>query len=152
MLKEDKDQNSGRLSDQFVIQFYKERLLSMPCQNQVILHDRITYIIQLLQGFVVDGFPKTYTQAKQLFDLEEMEEPEQEGATAVTYNQLIMPGKDLGQEILTNLIYILFIEVVISLTATDDFLKQRVINLPESVVSGTHNNEEGYITKSYAWL
>ena len=34
-------------------------------------------------------------------------------------------------------------EVVISLNGMDDFLKQRVINLPESVVSGTHNNEEG---------
>lgn len=92
----------------------------------------------------MDGFPKTYTQAKQLFDLEEMEEPEQEGATAVTYNQLIMPGKELktGNLDLSHMFY-KFIEVVISLTATDDFLKQRVINLPESVVSGTHNNEEG---------
>ena len=35
MLKEDKDQNNGRLSDQYIIQFYKEKLLSMPCQNQV---------------------------------------------------------------------------------------------------------------------
>jgi len=35
LLKEDKDQNNGRLSDQYIIQFYKERLLSMPCQNQV---------------------------------------------------------------------------------------------------------------------
>jgi len=32
---------------------------------------------------------------------------------------------------------------VVSLTGTDDFLKHRVINLPENVVSGTHNNEEG---------
>lgn len=35
ILKEDKDQNNGRLSDQYIIQFYKEKLLSMPCQNQV---------------------------------------------------------------------------------------------------------------------
>jgi hypothetical protein len=32
---------------------------------------------------------------------------------------------------------------VISLDATDDFLKARVMNLPESVVAGTHNTEEG---------
>jgi len=37
LLKEDKDQNNGRLSDQYIIQFYKEKLLSMPCQNQVTL-------------------------------------------------------------------------------------------------------------------
>lgn len=113
MLKEDKDTNNGRLSDMYIIQFYKERLLSMPCQNQ---------------GFVLDGFPKTYGQAKQLFDQEEIEEPDPE-ATTLTYNQLIMP------------------EVVVSLTAADNFLKQRVINLPESVVSGTHNNEEGFIRR-----
>lgn len=27
--------------------------------------------------------------------------------------------------------------------ASDDFLKSRVMNLPESVVAGTHNTEEG---------
>ena len=27
--------------------------------------------------------------------------------------------------------------------ATDEFLKNRVMNLPESVVAGTHNTEEG---------
>ena len=34
-------------------------------------------------------------------------------------------------------------EVVVSLDATDEFLKERVMNLPESVVAGTHNTEEG---------
>lgn len=40
-------------------------------------------------------------------------------------------------------IFFLSIEKVISLDATDDFLKARVMNLPESVVAGTHNTEEG---------
>ena len=30
-----------------------------------------------------------------------------------------------------------------SLEAPDEFLKNRVMNLPESVVAGTHNTEEG---------
>lgn len=30
-----------------------------------------------------------------------------------------------------------------SLDAGDEFLKNRVMNLPESVVAGTHNTEEG---------
>lgn len=32
-----------------------------------------------------------------------------------------------------------------SLEAPDEFLKNRVMNLPESVVAGTHNTEEGKI-------
>lgn len=41
------------------------------------------------------------------------------------YNRLIMP------------------EVVISLDAGDEFLKERVMNLPQAIVEGTHNNEKG---------
>jgi len=51
-IREAKEQNNGRLDDQLVIQFFKEKLLSKPCQNQ---------------GFIVDGFPKTLEQAKDLF-------------------------------------------------------------------------------------
>lgn len=36
-------------------------------------------------------------------------------------------------------------EVVISLDASDEFLKDRVMNLPQAVVEGTHNNEKGKI-------
>lgn len=35
--------NNNKLTDSKVLQFYKEKLHSMPCQNQ---------------GFVLDGFPK----------------------------------------------------------------------------------------------
>ncbi len=52
LLKEDMEANNGRYSEQYILQFYKSKLLSMPCQNQ---------------GFILDGFPKTYDQAKILF-------------------------------------------------------------------------------------
>ena len=42
----------GRLEDQYVIRFIREKLKSMPCRNQ---------------GYILDGFPKTYDQAKDLF-------------------------------------------------------------------------------------
>lgn len=42
----------GRLDDMYIIKFIKKKLLSMPCQNQ---------------GFILDGFPKTYLQTKDLF-------------------------------------------------------------------------------------
>ena len=38
-------------------------------------------------------------------------------------------------------------EVVVSLDALDEFLKSRVMNLPESVVAGTHNTEEGKLLR-----
>lgn len=52
VLKEDLEENEGRYSEQYIIDFYKKKLSSMPCQNQ---------------GFVLDGFPKTYDQAKVIF-------------------------------------------------------------------------------------
>ena len=51
-LKEMKEQNNGRLEDQQVIAFFREKLHSKPCQNQ---------------GFILDGYPKTMDQAKELF-------------------------------------------------------------------------------------
>lgn len=52
------------------------------------------------------------------------EDDEGGGEVAPQYNKLIMP------------------ELVISLDATDEFLKERVINLPQAEVEGTHNDEK----------
>ena len=38
-------------------------------------------------------------------------------------------------------------EWVISLEAPDEFLKERVMNLPENLVAGTHNTEEGLLRR-----
>jgi len=43
---------TGQLDEQHVMDIIREKLNSMPCRNQ---------------GFVLDGYPKTYTQAKELF-------------------------------------------------------------------------------------
>ncbi|XP_031567964.1 adenylate kinase 7-like [Actinia tenebrosa] len=111
-LIESKDQNNGHYEDQYIIRFFRDKLHSMPCQNQ---------------GFIMDGYPKTYEQAKELFAVEEGEAEEED--SAVNYDKLIMP------------------EVIVSLEASDDFLKTRVMNLPESVVAGTHNTEEGLMRR-----
>ena len=39
---------------------------------------------------------------------------------------------------------ILCLEFVISLNASDEFLRNRVMHLPEASVTGTHNTEEGF--------
>ncbi|XP_062406783.1 adenylate kinase 7-like [Sardina pilchardus] len=78
----------------------KERLNSMPCRNH---------------GLVLDGFPDTYTEAKDFFYYDDfamgLEEP-RPGQNSFDPN--IMP------------------EYIFSLDATDEFLKERVLKLPES--------------------
>ncbi|NXN24747.1 KAD7 kinase, partial [Nycticryphes semicollaris] len=110
-IKENMEQNSGRLDDQYVIKFVKDKLKSMPCSNQ---------------GYVLDGFPETYDQAKDLFYCNE-EEEEEIKSKIPKFNKLIAP------------------EFVISLTASDKFLINRIINLPESVVAGTHYTQDQFL-------
>lgn len=55
---------------------------------------------------------------------EDGEEDEEQGDN-LQYNKLTMPG------------------TIISLDASDEFLKERVMNLPQIEVEGTHNTEEG---------
>ena len=59
----------------------------------------------------MDGFPKTYDQAKALY-----EELEEDGEALGTADPLTVP------------------ELVIDFVATEDFLKQRMMSLPEEVV------------------
>ncbi|NWU50256.1 KAD7 kinase, partial [Dromas ardeola] len=108
-IKESMEQNSGRLDDQYVIKCVKDKLKSMPCRNQ---------------GYVLDGFPETYDQAKDLFNCNEDEEIKSKIPKCDT---LITP------------------EFVISLTASDKFLINRIINLPESVVAGTRYTQDRFL-------
>ncbi|XP_030577485.1 adenylate kinase 7-like isoform X2 [Archocentrus centrarchus] len=95
--------NQGRLADHLLFEIMEERLNSKPCKNQ---------------GFVLDGFPETYEQAKMIFsdvnedagneDLELM-------SKAPAYKEKITP------------------EYVFALDASDEFLTRRVQGLPESV-------------------
>eukprot|EP00002_Diphylleia_rotans_P001374 TRINITY_DN1076_c0_g1_i1.p1 TRINITY_DN1076_c0_g1~~TRINITY_DN1076_c0_g1_i1.p1 ORF type:complete len:685 (-),score=196.94 TRINITY_DN1076_c0_g1_i1:550-2604(-) len=74
------------------------------------------------QGYVLDGFPKTLSQTTALFgggeanDDEEQEQPDPH----------------------------VFPEYMIDLEAPEEELKKRLMALPESQVTGTHNTEEGF--------
>ncbi|NXR93039.1 KAD7 kinase, partial [Hypocryptadius cinnamomeus] len=76
------------------------------------------------QGYVLDGFPETYEQAVDLF-----KEEEEEGAIGKMpkFNQIIIP------------------EFIFSLIASDEFLINRIIKLPESEVAGTHYTENEFL-------
>ncbi|XP_037687843.1 adenylate kinase 7 isoform X2 [Choloepus didactylus] len=111
-VKESMEQNAGRLEDQYINRFMKEKLKSMPCRNQ---------------GYILDGYPKTYDQAKDLFSQEEDEEEEEVRGKMFPFDKLIIP------------------EFVCSLDASDEFLKERVMNLPESSVAGTHYSQDRFL-------
>ena len=51
-INESKEENNGRIGDNYVLRFIKEKMHSKPCQHQ---------------GFILDGYPKTMEQARDLF-------------------------------------------------------------------------------------
>uniref|UniRef100_A0A674F4W9 Adenylate kinase 7b n=1 Tax=Salmo trutta TaxID=8032 RepID=A0A674F4W9_SALTR len=112
-LKENMDQNGGRLDDQYVIRIMRDKLKSKQCRNQ---------------GFVLDSFPKTYEQAKDLFYADD-DEPEDMRSKIPPFNKKIIP------------------EFVFSLDTSDAFLKNRVLNLPESLVEGTSYSQEQFLRR-----
>ncbi|BHF70029.1 Adenylate kinase 7 [Sparganum proliferum] len=166
-IKESLQEHKGRLTNDILCKFLKKKLNSKPCQNQ---------------GFILDGFPKTKSQAVALFsagdDEEEEEEAEEEGGEegggggeaakkdepppeevtaqleeARAEREREMP--DLSSEPLTLMPFPLPTQLpknilpdcVIFLQATDRFLLDRTLRLPEEEVVGTHNNEEGFLRR-----
>uniref|UniRef100_A0A3Q1F4X7 Adenylate kinase 7b n=1 Tax=Acanthochromis polyacanthus TaxID=80966 RepID=A0A3Q1F4X7_9TELE len=108
-LKDAGEQNEGVLDEQLKV--LKDKLMSNPCRNQ---------------GFVLDDFPKTYEQAKELFEVEE-----HDGASQTFYSRKISP------------------EFVLYLDASDSFLMDRMINLPERLVQ-EHSYEPELFLKRLA--
>ncbi|XP_056620629.1 adenylate kinase 7a isoform X1 [Triplophysa dalaica] len=108
-------ENDGKLDEQQVINIIREKLNSMPCRNK---------------GFVLDGYPNTYVQAKDIFRDENIE-AEDTGSTIPSYSEVLIP------------------EFIFSLDATDEFLKERVRNLPQSVAEDKHQTQDEF-TESLA--
>lgn len=75
----------------------------------------------------MDGFPKTYDQAKDLFSKDEEEEEEEVKGKMFPFDKATIP------------------EFVCALDASDEFLKFRVMNLPESVVAETHYSQDRFL-------
>ncbi|XP_068048570.1 poly(A) polymerase alpha isoform X2 [Anomalospiza imberbis] len=94
-----------------------------------IMKDKLMSMPCRNQGYVLDGFPETYEQAMDLFkEDDEAEEEEEEAVGKMSkFNQIIIP------------------EFIFSLTASDEFLINRIIKLPESEVAGTHYTENQFL-------
>ncbi|XP_054651997.1 adenylate kinase 7 isoform X2 [Dunckerocampus dactyliophorus] len=111
IFKENLEQNGGMLDDHLLVRVVVDKLMTNPCKNQ---------------GFVLDGFPKTYNQAKEVFHVEE-QESEDKASPVPSYNKKIMP------------------EFVFCLEASDAFLKERVINLPEKLLQEHKYEQENFL-------
>ncbi|NWY91195.1 KAD7 kinase, partial [Loxia curvirostra] len=97
---------------------YKEYLIK-------IMKDKLMSMPCRNQGYVLDGFPETYEEAVDLFKAEE--EEEQAVGKMPKFNQIIIP------------------EFIFSLIAPDEFLINRIIQLPETEVAGTHYTEDQFL-------
>ncbi|XP_070698587.1 adenylate kinase 7 [Pempheris klunzingeri] len=112
-LKDSMEQHGGVLDEQVLVKVVKQKLMSNPCRNQ---------------GFVLDSFPRTYEQAKELFYTED-EESADEPSQVSSHSKRIMP------------------ELVLCLDASDAFLKDRVMNLPERLVQERNYGQEHFLLR-----
>ncbi|XP_056283655.1 adenylate kinase 7a [Pseudoliparis swirei] len=105
--------NAGRLADHLVVNILKEKLNSKLCRNQ---------------GFVLNGFPESYKEAKLIFSDEDTENQDLMPKTRV-YNKNITP------------------EHVFALNATDDFLTKRAQGLPQREAENMSYTQEEFVPR-----
>ncbi|XP_025161964.1 adenylate kinase 7-like [Harpegnathos saltator] len=114
--------NNDRLDDVVLNKLFLKRLKSKDCLNQ---------------GYVIDGHPKTLEQARMLFLINE-EDPRGEHVEKLEDES---EDEDAAEEA-KNVDVTILPELVVVLEASDHFLKERVMNRPESEIQGTHYTEE----------
>lgn len=92
----------------------------------------------LNQGYVIDGYPKTFEQSRMLFLVSEegLKEEEQ-----MEREKLEDEFEDEDTEV-KNVDVTILPELVVLLEASDKFLEERIMNLPESEIQSTHYTEE----------
>ncbi|KAM4600941.1 adenylate kinase 7-like [Polymixia lowei] len=112
-IRENMENNAGRLADHLVFRILQNKLNSKPCRNQ---------------GFILDGFPKTYEQAKLIFSEEHMESDHLKPKAPV-YNKNITP------------------EHVFVLEASDDFLMERARGLQQRVAEKLRYTQDEFVPR-----
>ncbi|CAG9766554.1 unnamed protein product [Ceutorhynchus assimilis] len=126
---------SGKLPDDYVVRMMRVFLSKDRCQSH---------------GFVLDGFPKTIQQAKELFgqaaevpkELKGTVKGRKDAGEADEGEGMIQVGDMIG-----NANASIIPDFVVSLQADDDFLLQRIMMLPERSIQGTNHDESNMIRR-----
>ncbi|KAJ3054331.1 Adenylate kinase 7 [Rhizophlyctis rosea] len=80
------------------------------------------------QGYVLDGYPNVTDEAKELYKSDNDDD-----------------GKD--EKLIPSIDHSIAPDHIISLEASDDFIKDRIMKLPESAIAGTRNSEEALVRR-----
>ncbi|XP_076023639.1 adenylate kinase 7a [Genypterus blacodes] len=113
IIRKSMETNEGRLVDYLLFEILLEKLNSAPCRNQ---------------GFILDGFPKTFKQASVLYTDDDAV-AEDVGSKAPLYNKAIIP------------------EHVFVLDASDDVLLKRAQALPQDVAEELRHTEKELVAR-----
>ncbi|KAI8824357.1 uncharacterized protein EV422DRAFT_519852 [Fimicolochytrium jonesii] len=105
-LKEAARASNGKYPEEHITNFVRDKLRSMPCRNQ---------------GYVIDGYPTTTEEARELYRSADDDGGDEKGPVKI--DEVIGPDH------------------VISLDISDEVIKERAMHLPESA-AGTKNSEE----------
>ncbi|KAG5890481.1 hypothetical protein JTB14_013423 [Gonioctena quinquepunctata] len=125
---------NNRLPDEVVVRLMKTFLAREICQTR---------------GYVLDGFPKTTEQAREIFGQAAETGEHEEGAKM----GLMLPEEGEAGEtdrvgaLVGNASDIIMPDFVVSLEATDDFLCERVMKLPQKLIQGTHYDEKNMLRR-----
>ncbi|KAJ8957670.1 hypothetical protein NQ318_017562 [Aromia moschata] len=127
----------GKLPDEYVVRLMKTYLSKEFCRTR---------------GYVLDGYPKTTEQAREIFG-QAAEIPQMgEGGEGGVVPAAGLPGEGMGGEdqivpMLSTSEDKIMPDFVISLQASDEFLCQRVMRLPQRVIQGTHYDEKNMLRR-----
>ncbi|CAH1164273.1 unnamed protein product [Phaedon cochleariae] len=118
-----------KLPDQYLVRLMKAFLAKEACQTR---------------GYVLDGYPKTIQQAKELYgQVAEASKVEEGGKLGIELPGEGAIGEDQKQvgNLVGNANEGIMPNFVVSLEADDDFLCERVMRLPQRLIQGTHYDE-----------
>ncbi|XP_030760146.1 adenylate kinase 7-like [Sitophilus oryzae] len=162
--EEEEEEEEGDIADDRDIQQWEEQirdinaLLSQSPNNK--LPD--DYVVRLMRvflskdrcqshGYVLDGFPKTLQQAKELFGqaAEAPKDTSEQAKGETIPEEVAGEGGDMLKVggAVGNASIDIMPDFVISLQADDDFLCERVMRLPERDIQGTHYDEPNMIRR-----